>query len=84
MTREQRKEEQIKRGQELKGQIKALADRLDKKGRTKLKLALQMRDVSETVARELLNGVYDSNPGRDLIDSMEEALASFGKAKASA
>ena len=82
-TRAQQREELRKQGDRLKQQVKALAKTLDRKGRLKLKLRLMEGDIGETVARELLNGTYQANPRQDLLEVMEDVLASFGKARAS-
>lgn len=79
------RDEQHRSGERLKKEIKALADTLDRKGRLKLKLALQLSgEISETVARLLMNGDYEKSPRRETIETMEGALASFRKARATA
>lgn len=80
---EERRLQMKKQGERLKKEIKALADRLDKKGRLKLKIALMESDASETAARLLINGDYRYSPRKDLIETIEGVLTSFGKAKAS-
>lgn len=84
-TRAKQKEEQVKQGNRLKRDIKALYDSLEQADRIKLKLKLMEGGVlRDTVIRCLFNGTYESNPRQDSIEVMEDVLATFGKAKAKA
>lgn len=84
MTTDRRKQSEDLRaqGDRLKKRILELTGTLDKSGKFKLKLALMEKGVSETVARRLMEGIYDRHPRQGLIEDLEDVLANFGKAKA--
>lgn len=70
-----------KQGERLKAAIAALVKELDRAGRLRLKFALMQggRTYSETTVRLLMEGNYDRHPGKDLIETMSDVLARFGK-----